>query len=294
MVIETKQLTKRYGRARGINQVNIQVEAGDVYGFIGPNGAGKSTTIRSLLGLINITSGEAYVLGMDVKKKRQEILSRVGYLPSESAFYPGMTIKEALQMSAKLRRKDCRRSSLRLLDRFEVDENRRIADLSFGNRRKVSIICALQHDPELVILDEPSTGLDPLMQKSLWDVLKERNQQGITVFVSSHALGEVQAYCKNAAIIREGEIIVQDSVYNLGNKAARRVTLRNITGEIPVLPVGVVEQKRTVKDFSFLYEGNVEDLKRFLTQTTFEDFTVTEPSMEEVFLHYYSNKGGAQ
>lgn len=117
----------------------------------------------------------------------------------------------------------------------------------------------MQHDPELIILDEPSTGLDPLMQKSLWDVLKEHNQQGVTVFISSHVLSEVQAFCKNASIIREGEIVIQDSIYNLGNKAARRVTLRNVKGEIPVLPIGVVEQKRTSQDFSFLYEGEKDD-----------------------------------
>ncbi|NLC33479.1 MAG: ABC transporter ATP-binding protein [Clostridiales bacterium] len=289
-IIKTKLLTKRYGRTMGIDTLNLNVEQGDVFGFIGPNGAGKSTTIRVLLGLINITSGMAEVFGLDVRKHRKEIQQRIGYMPSEASYYSGMKVKDVVQMSAKLRRTNCKREANRLFDRFDLDENRRVEDLSFGNKKKVSIVCALQHKPELIILDEPTSGLDPLMQKEFWDALRERHNAGATVFLSSHVLSEVQQYCKNIAIIREGRLVVQDSVEALSNSTARRVTLRGVR-HLPLLPDGVLEQSKMDSDFTFLYKGSMEDLTDFLAAAKFDDLYVTEPEMEELFLHFYAKAG---
>ena len=184
--IETNQLTKFYGKSRGITNVNLSVEEGDFFGFIGPNGAGKSTTIRTLLGLIFPTSGSAAVLGKSISQNRIEILSQVGYLPSEAMFYSGMRVRDILSYSAKLHQRDCKEEAGKLCERLELDISRRVDELSLGNRKKVGIVCALQHKPKLYILDEPTSGLDPLMQKEFYELLTERNQEGATVFLSSH------------------------------------------------------------------------------------------------------------
>ena len=195
-VIKTDSLVKFYGKVRGIDGINLQVEEGDFFGFIGPNGAGKSTTIRTLLGLICPTSGTAEIFGKDVTKHKTEILSEVGYMPSEAAFYPDMRVREVIKLSADLRKKDCSDSAKGLCERLQLDTDKKIKELSLGNRKKVSVVCALQHSPRLCILDEPTSGLDPLMQREFYAILKELNGNGTTVFLSSHILSEVQRYCK--------------------------------------------------------------------------------------------------
>ena len=194
-VIETNGLTKFYGSARGILEVNLSVREGDLFGFIGPNGAGKSTLIRTLLGLISPTRGEGRVFGRDIIREQTEILRDVGYLPSEAVFYGGMRVGELLTFSAKLRGVDCASEARALCERLELDPTRKISQLSLGNRKKVGIVCALQHKPRLYILDEPTSGLDPLMQKEFYTILAERNDEGATVFLSSHGAGLGPAIC---------------------------------------------------------------------------------------------------
>lgn len=162
--IKTNELTKYYGKARGIVSLNLSVEQGESFGFIGPNGAGKSTTIRTLLGLISPTSGSAQILGKDIIKEKKAILQDIGYLPSEALFYPGMKVKDILTLSAHMRKMDCTKEARKLCERLQLDTSRKINELSFGNRKKVAIVCALQSTPKLLILDEPTGGLDPLMQ----------------------------------------------------------------------------------------------------------------------------------
>ena len=204
--VSTHNLTKYYGKSRGIVDVSLSVEQGDFFGFIGPNGAGKSTTIRTLLGLISPTNGSAEIFGRNISEKRTEILSDIGYLPSETLFYGGMRIKDILRLSADLRKKDCTQEAKKLCERLELDTSRKIDELSLGNRKKVGIVCALQHKPKLYILDEPTSGLDPLMQREFFALLKERNDEGATVFLSSHILSEIQQHCNHAAVIRDGKI----------------------------------------------------------------------------------------
>ena len=218
--IETRKLTKFYGESRGIIDLDLEVGEGEFFGFIGPNGAGKSTTIRTLLGLITPTEGSAQIFGLDIIRDKKKILQRIGYLPSEAAFYSGMKVKDVIKLSANLRKKDCTAEAKLLCERLQLDITRKVEELSFGNKKKVAIVCALQHRPELLILDEPTGGLDPLMQKEFFDILQERNKGGATVFLSSHVLSEIQHNCTRAAIIRDGRIIACDSVEALSKSKA--------------------------------------------------------------------------
>lgn len=211
-MIKTTNLTKSYGKARGVTDLTLHVPEGSCFGFIGPNGAGKSTTIRTLLGLLSPTGGSAKIMGLDCVKNRTAILSQVGYMPSEAMFYPNLRASEVIRLSADLRRRDCRRDAAALCEALELDGKKRIRELSLGNRKKVSIVCAMQHRPRLYVLDEPTSGLDPLVQRAFWSLLEERRREGATVFLSSHVLYEVQRYCTRAAIIREGRLVIEGTV----------------------------------------------------------------------------------
>lgn len=283
--IKTTSLTKYYGRARGITDMNLTVEQGDFFGFIGPNGAGKSTTIRTLLGLTSPSEGSAQILGMDISRQKEEILSHVGYMPSEASFYRNMRVRDVIGFSAELRRRDCRAEARNLCERLELDVNKKIRELSLGNRKKVSIVCALQHMPEVCILDEPTSGLDPLMQREFYSILEERNKDGATIFVSSHILSEVQRYCRHAAVIREGCLLVSDSTQNLGHTDTKRVRLRGAK-----LPLELPDMKDVQTDgdsVSFLYGGSLKDLLHVLARLSLTDVSITEPDLEEIFMHYY-------
>lgn len=214
-MIDITDLTKNYGKSRGIIGLNLHVPEGCCFGFIGPNGAGKSTTIRTLLGLIAPTSGSAKVMGLDCVKDRTAILAQVGYMPSEAMFYPEMRVGEVIRLSAKLRKRDCRAEADALCQALELDTRKKIRELSLGNRKKVSIVCAMQHRPRLYVLDEPTSGLDPLMQRAFWSEVEQRRAEGATVFLSSHVLYEVQRYCGRAAIIREGRLVIQGTTGEL-------------------------------------------------------------------------------
>ena len=286
--IKTENLTKYYGRSRGIIDVDLNVEEGDYYGFIGPNGAGKSTTIRTLLGLIHKTRGDAEILGKNIDSDMTDILSNIGYLPSETIFYNGMKVSEVLSLSAKLRGVDCREEAKILCERLELDTTKHISQLSFGNRKKVGIVCALQHKPKLCILDEPTSSLDPLMQKEFYTILQERNAEGATVFLSSHILSEIARYCQSAAVIREGRILVSDRVDRLGHTGVKRVVLRGI-GELPTIE-NAKNMHRENDTVTFLYSGKATELTRRLSELSFEDVSIYNPNLDEVFLHYYTKE----
>ncbi len=287
--IETKGLTKFYGKARGIEDLNLTVEEGEIFGFIGPNGAGKSTTIRTLLGLIRKTGGSASVLGMDIEKDSERIRREVGYLPSEATFYGGMRVGEILEFSAKLRRMDCREEAKRLCERLELDPSRKVGELSLGNRKKVGVVAAMQHKPRLYILDEPTSGLDPLIQRAFFALLKERNAEGATVFLSSHVLSEIGRHCERAGILREGRLIKEERVDKLTGTGVKRVTLHGVSA-LPEID-GMRDLKIGDSDASFLYSGRADTLIKALAGLTFTDITLTDPDIEDVFLHYYTKEG---
>lgn len=288
-IIETKKLTKYYGKSRGIIGLDLTVNEGEFFGFIGPNGAGKSTTIRTLLGLIYPTSGEAKIFGKDIIRDKKEILADIGYMPSEATFYSGMKVREIIALSAKIRKADCSAEADRLCERLTLDKEKRVEELSLGNRKKVSIVCALQHKPRLCILDEPTSGLDPLMQKEFFDILKERHSSGATILFSSHVLSEIQKNCSRAAIIKDGRLIALDSVENLSKTNAKRVTLHGVKTVPETL---VAKSAETNGDsVSFLFNGDIKELLNAVNSLPIYDMTITEPSLDEIFMHYYE-KGG--
>lgn len=290
-IIRTINLTKYYGRSRGIIDLNLTVREGEIFGFIGPNGAGKSTTLRVLLGLVAPTSGSAEIFGKRVGAQQKEILAGIGYLPSEAMFYSGMRVSEVLRLSEKLYKKDCSAERKHLCERFDLDVRRKVGELSLGNRKKVAIVSAFQHHPELLILDEPTSGLDPLMQKAFFELVEERHQAGATVVLSSHILPEIQQHCGRAAILREGRLIACDSVEHLAGNLCRKVEIKGISA-IPALP-GIKETKREEGQVSFLFEGRMQELLSMLNNLPVEDLLITEPELEEIFLHYYE-KGEVQ
>ena len=287
--IKTVGLTKYYGKARGILELDLSVEQGAFFGFIGPNGAGKSTTIRTLLGLISPSAGSAAIFGRDVRTEKEAILRQLGYLPSEALFYSGMKVRELLRRSANLRKADCRAEAERLCQRLQLDPSRKVEELSFGNRKKLAIVCALQARPELLILDEPTGGLDPLIQHEFFEILRERNREGTTVFLSSHVLSEIQRYCQQAAVIREGRLIACDRVEALAKTNAKRISLRGRT-ELDGLE-GIRDLQTEVDGMSFLYSGSMDALLKRLAAGEILDLNVTDPDLEEIFLHYYEKEG---
>lgn len=286
--IETKKLTKFYGAARGIVELDLSVEEGEFFGFIGPNGAGKSTLIRNLLGLIKPTGGEAAIFGHDIRKENKKILAMTGYLPSEAVFYSGMKVRDILKLSAQLRGMDCAAEAEKLCQRLQLDPNRKVEELSFGNRKKVGIVCALQHKPRLLVLDEPTSGLDPLMQKEFFDILQERNAEGTTIFLSSHILSEIQRNCTRAAIIRDGQIIACDSVEALSKTNAKRI---NVQGQVKLDGLTGIRNLTWQDDaVSFLYSGEMGALLQALAAGRVTDLSVSEPDLDEIFLHYYEKE----
>lgn len=268
--IAIEHLTKKYGKHRGVSNLSLQVEKGDIFGFLGPNGAGKSTTIRSLLGLITFQDGSAEILGMDVKSRQKEILQEVGYMPSEAMFYPSMKVKDIIRFAADMRGLDCEKEASMLCQRLAVDRNKRIDELSLGNRKKVSIVCAMQHKPKLFIFDEPTSGLDPLMQAEFFKLILEYNKQGATCFLSSHVLSEIKKYCRHAAIIKDGQLICTDTVENLTKTNAKRIRI-----------------VKDGKEENFVYKGNLDELFAGFAGHHIEDITIEEPELDEIFMHYY-------
>ncbi|MGN0660540.1 MAG: ATP-binding cassette domain-containing protein [Oscillospiraceae bacterium] len=290
--IELEGLTKFYGKSRGISDLSLTVGDGEFFGFIGPNGAGKSTTIRTLLGLIKKSGGNAKIFGKEISDNKNSILSDIGYLPSEAIFYRGMRVKEIIKMSADLRKSDCKNEAKNLCERLELDTEKKADELSFGNRKKVAIVCALQHNPRLCILDEPTGGLDPLMQREFFSILKERNEKGATVFLSSHILSEIQRNCTEAAIIREGKLIACGSVEALSQTNAKRIHIQG-NADLSALS-NIRDIKQTENSISFLYGGDINLLLQVLSKQHIDDLSVSEPDLEEIFMHYYTDGGEAK
>lgn len=290
-IITMEHLTKSYGRNRGIIDLSLTVSEGEFFGFIGPNGAGKSTTIRTLLGLIHATSGSASVLGIDASKNRRKIQENIGYIPSEAMFYSGTTVSEILRLSARLRKRDCSEESRKLCQRLQLDPSKKTDELSLGNRKKVAIVCALQHCPQLYIFDEPTSGLDPLIQKEFFDILKERQNQGASIFLSSHVLSEVQKYCTRAAVIREGRLIACGDISELARSNAKRITLAGSGSAwqslIDLFTADIRDFRNEGESVSFLYQGDMKKLMRALNPIPFSDITITEPDLNEIFMHFY-------
>ena len=288
-VIELKSLTKFYGKQRGIEDVSFSVDEGEIFGFIGPNGAGKSTTIRTMLALFEPTNGSATIFGKDCVKLAAEIAQDVGYLPGEVAYYDNMKVKELLTYTAALYKKDCTARINALCERLNLDQKRKIADLSFGNKKKVGIVVALLHSPKLIILDEPTAGLDPLVQQTFFKILAEENNRGATIFFSSHILGEVQRFCQRVAILKEGKLVSIAEITELRKSSYKKISIVAKRAIPPdYFKAGNVAQfTQEGASVSFFYKGDVDALFKELAGIDIDDAFVEEPSLEEIFLHYY-------
>ncbi|NLW17954.1 MAG: ABC transporter ATP-binding protein [Firmicutes bacterium] len=291
-VIETIGLTKYYGQARGIIDVNLRVEEGEIFGFIGPNGAGKSTTIRTLLNFIFPTSGSAKIFGLDVVQDSVRIKQQIGYLPAEVGYYDDMTVKDLFTYAAGFYANNYLANAYELADIFELDVNRPIHALSLGNRKKVGIVLAMFHQPKLLIFDEPTSGLDPLMQRRFFEVLEQVNAQGTTIFFSSHVLSEVQRLCHRVAIIKEGRILQVGKMDDLRHKYFRNVRVEFKQGTMPKIDLpGILHSYQENGSWNMLYNGDINDLLAVLAQYQLTNLWLEEPSLEEIFLHYYEKEG---
>jgi ABC-2 type transport system ATP-binding protein len=288
-IIEIKHLKKYYGKARGIEDVSFTVEPGEIFGFIGPNGAGKSTTIRALLALIRPTSGSATIFGKDCIRFAPEIARDVGYLPSEVFYYDGMRVLELLKYSASFYRKDCSKRIPELAAILDLDLKKKIDDLSFGNRKKVGIVQAILHEPKLIILDEPTAGLDPLIQQRFFELLREENRKGAAVLFSSHVLSEVNKLCDRVAIVKDGRTVEVNAISALKDNGYKKVALETKEPPRPetfalegVTGLGVAGNAA-----SFIYRGGVNQLLQKLAGLDLVNVSIEEPDLEEIFLHYY-------
>ena len=287
-IIEVNKLTKYYGKSRGIVDVSFNVDEGEIYGFIGPNGAGKSTTIRLFLSLIYPSGGSAKIFGKDCIQFGPEIRQDIGYLPSEVFYYEGMKVLDLLEYSASFYEKDCTKRLHELAEIMELDLKRKIDDLSYGNKKKVGIVQGLLHQPKLILLDEPTSGLDPLMQQKFFNLVREENKRGTTVFFSSHILGEVQKMCNRVAIIKEGSIINIQDIKTLQKDNYKKIKVQADELDEKRFEVdGVTKLVKENGGVSFFYKGDINSIMRLISEKEITDVTIEEPTLEEIFMHYY-------
>jgi ABC-2 type transport system ATP-binding protein len=291
-VIEIQNLTKTYGKSRGIADITFNVEQGEIFGFIGPNGSGKSTTIRTLLSLIYPTSGSAKIFGKDCIEFAPEIKKEIGYLPSEVFYYDNMKVKDLLNYSASFYKKDCKKRIKELAEIMDLDLNKKIDDLSLGNKKKVGIVQGLLHEPKLIILDEPTSGLDPLMQQKFFELLEEENKKGATILFSSHILSEVQRLCNRVAIIKEGKIVTVEKISTLkeNNYKKFKIETKSVVdiGYFEMNGVSQIDAKENT--FSFLFKGNINEVMKKIAGIEIINLWIEEPDLEEIFMHYYEKE----
>lgn len=288
-MIKLETLTKNYGKARGIKDVSLTVNKGEIFGFIGPNGAGKSTTVRTLLNLIFPTSGVASVSDLDSVLNSLEIRKLIGYIPSEVHFYNDLTVEAFLNYAGSFHQGDFSKKRLDLAQKLELDLTRKIQDLSFGNKKKVAIVAAMQHSPSLLILDEPTAGLDPLMQNVFFNLILEEKKKGTTIFFSSHILSEVERICDRVGIIKEGKLIEIASIQELLKNRAKKVKIRT-SKPFTKKSKAIKDLKQNSGSVSFVYNGDIQGLLDLLAGEEIVDLTITEPSLEEIFMHFYEKE----
>lgn len=290
MIVDVKGLTKLYKNGRGIQDINFTINKGETFGFIGPNGAGKSTTIRTLLGLLQPTSGEFTIFGKCMRKERTKILEHVGYLPAEVYFYSEMKVKDLFRYAASFYHGVDSKYWHDLSDYLELDIHSKIADLSLGNKKKVGIIQGLLHQPELIILDEPTNGLDPLMQQKFFNLLEKEQQKGTTILFSSHILSEVQKLCHRVGIIKDGRLIENMAMDELTHQMYKKVKIvvANVQHLQQISLPGMQNVVRRGKnEVEFLYNGPIQTLIDYIVLLPVSDLSIMEPDLEDVFMHYY-------
>lgn len=284
--IQLKNLTKRYGNRRGVEGLSLEVPAGVMFGLIGPNGAGKSTTVRTLLGLLRATAGETWLLGRNTAVEGARARVDVGYVPGENQFDPGLTVEQVLEWRSSFYPGDHRARRDTLVETFELELAARAEDLSLGNKKKLALVAALQHRPKVLILDEPTNGLDPVMQQRLFDLLEAEAREGAAVLFSSDVLSEVQRTCKTVAVLSEGRLAAIEDVEALRRRQLRRVHVQGGALGLSSL-VGVSAFVPSPSGATFLYAGALPPLLSSLAALDPTDVRIEEPSLEEIVLQHY-------
>jgi len=286
-ILEIQNLTKYYGKIKGVEDVSFKLEEGEIFGFIGPNGAGKSTTIRSIMNLINKTSGKVLIENKEFGKNDIDIKKKIGYLPSEIYLYDDLTVKEMLDYHEKFYDKDIHKRREALVEKLQLDEKKNIEDLSLGNLKKLGIILALMHEPKILILDEPTSGLDPIMQNIFYDILKEEKKKGTTIFYSTHILSEVSKICDRVGIIKDGKLIKIENMEELSKKNLTfvSITANEIKEIIKELNIDIIsESENSVK---FANNMPHDELIKKLAKYKIDRILIEEATLEDMFLHYY-------
>lgn len=286
--ISVKNLKKYYGKSRGLENANFSVNEGEIFGFVGPNGAGKTTLIRILIGLISPSEGEALIFDLNTTQNYFTLNNQIGYLPSETFFFPEMKVKDVIDFYRNMRKADDTRVE-ELVQRFDLDVSKKVQELSFGNKKKLGIVISMLHNPALLILDEPTTGLDPLMQQTFLDLMLEEKKRGVTIFLSSHILSEVEKICDRVALIREGVIRSVFEMKDVNYKSHKKVIL-NPPANLKLIPgLTLVETKASTGEYSF--KGDINNLVAFLSKSKYEQITIRDASLEEIFIGYYQKEG---
>ena len=287
IILEIQNLTKYYGKTKGIEDVSLKLEKGEIFGFIGPNGAGKSTTIRSVMNLINKTSGKVLIEGEEFNKNNIKIKEKIGYLPSEIYLYDDLKVKEMLDYHEKFYKKDIHKRRLELVKKLELDEEKNIEDLSLGNLKKLGIVLAFMHEPKILILDEPTSGLDPIMQNIFYNLLKEEKKKGTTIFYSTHILSEVSKVCDRVGIIKEGKLIKIEEMEELSKRSLTFVTITSnqIKDIVKELNVEIISEEENTVNFA----NNLthDELIKKLSKFKIDRILIEEATLEDMFLHYY-------
>jgi len=286
-ILEIVDLTKYYGKVKGVENLSLELKEGEIFGFIGPNGAGKSTTIRSIMNLINKTSGKVLIEGKEFNKDNIELKEIIGYLPSEIYLYDDLTVKEMLDYHESFYKKDLHERRIELVKRLELDESKNIEDLSLGNLKKLGIILSLMHGPKILILDEPTSGLDPIMQNEFFNILKEEKKKGTTIFYSTHILSEVSKICDHVGIIKDGTLIKIENINELKNKnlVFVKITSNEIENIVTELNLEIYDKEDNTIKFANEIESDI--LIKKLSKYKIDKILIEEPTLEDMFLHYY-------
>lgn len=286
-ILETKHLKKYYGNSLGIEDVSIKLKKGEIYGFIGPNGAGKSTTIRTIIGLINKTGGKVLINNKEYNLDDLETKQKIGYLPSEINLYDDMKVKEILDYHESFYKKETSKKRKKLVKLLKINEEKKIQDLSMGNLKKVGIVLALIHDPEILILDEPTNGLDPIMQNVLHDILKEEKEKGTAILYSSHVLSEVSNLCDKIGFIKNGKIIKEDTIENIKKENYTYLTIgsNEIDKIKEELKLEIKEEKNN--EVKFINNIEINTLINKLGKYKIDKLLIEEISLEDLFANYY-------
>ncbi len=287
-MLEIKNLTKFYKDIKGVENLSLHINKGEIFGFIGPNGAGKSTTIKCIMNQINKTSGEIYINKVLNDKNNVELKKIIGYLPDEVHLYNDLTVEQMLNYSNRFYEKDCSKKINYLVEKLNIDTRKKIEELSLGNLKKIGIVLAMMHEPKILILDEATSGLDPLMKETFYELLLEEKNKGTTIFFSSHNLNEIKKICDRVGIIKDAHLVSVETINELSSNNLEIITI--VSNDADKIKKELNQELIREEDskLKFIYKDNINNLIKLLSRYNIEKILIEEPSIEEIFIHYYN------